>query len=605
MTHPSLPRRRAAGSGSGRWPAALLLAAWASVATAQDAEPAAGFAPPAAWAEPFERTEAGPEGDLVVRVGDIDNVGVGFDPGYSPFSGESTSYHAYPFSPEPDDPSATDRIQIGSRLARHLAGGASDGGDGYHAGAELPAAIAHPLRIPVGAPPEAVRAALLQVFIDDFQSPSTGSRWQATLNGRAMPFLDRLFSVLDQGGPVGKLVTLPVPDTLLPAIGRGETLSLLIDDTTSSAGDGYAIDFVRLLVNPVILDPVDVLVTVVDDDTDQPLANVRVQSALSEGMTDTEGRLTLRGLPAGLVAAFAEADGYRPEAGSVDVPVRTSGEIVLRLKPVRPGTLAVRGDDARLSASARVQVMFDVSGSMLQRIGGRRKIEIARDTLASLVESDLPEGTAFGVRVLGVGGPGSCSTEQVVPMAVSDRSEVVAAIGAIRAVDGAKTPIGAALEAAHADLGLGKAAPAPGSTQLVLITDGEETCGGDPGQAIAALRRAGVALRVDIVGFDIREPALQAQFAQWAQAGGGAYFDAADAGALATALRDSLRPRWELRAAEGGAVVASGAVNAGPVALPSGRYRLSVGGEATAVPIEISESSEVVMDYPFEPAPQP
>jgi hypothetical protein len=68
------------------------------------------------WALKYERTENGPEADLVVRTGDINNLGFGWPPGFDPFSGDSTRPHKFPWNPGPDEPDGTDRIMLGSAV---------------------------------------------------------------------------------------------------------------------------------------------------------------------------------------------------------------------------------------------------------------------------------------------------------------------------------------------------------------------------------------------------------------------------------------------------------------------------------------------------------
>src|SRR5512147_2419402 len=53
------------------------------------------------WALEYERTENGPEADLVVRTGDISNLGFGWPKDFDPFSGKSTYPHSFPWSPRP------------------------------------------------------------------------------------------------------------------------------------------------------------------------------------------------------------------------------------------------------------------------------------------------------------------------------------------------------------------------------------------------------------------------------------------------------------------------------------------------------------------------
>jgi hypothetical protein len=84
------------------------------------------------------------------------------------------------------------------------------------------------------------------------------------------------------------------------------------------------------------------------------------------------------------------------------------------------------------------------------------------------------------------------------------------------------------------------------------------------------LRAGGVDVRVNIVGFAIDEVALKETFAQWAQAGNGAFFDAQNAEQLKRAVRATLSPTYEVLRA--GTSIASGTVNGDAIELPVGDY---------------------------------
>ncbi|MBK6826211.1 MAG: hypothetical protein IPG86_04790 [Chitinophagaceae bacterium] len=60
------------------------------------------------------------EADLMIRVGDIDNLGFGFDTDFNPFSGRSTWSHGFPWKVNATDARGTDRIMIPSVLKRHV-----------------------------------------------------------------------------------------------------------------------------------------------------------------------------------------------------------------------------------------------------------------------------------------------------------------------------------------------------------------------------------------------------------------------------------------------------------------------------------------------------
>ncbi len=96
------------------------------------------------------------------------------------------------------------------------------------------------------------------------------------------------------------------------------------------------------------------------------------------------------------------------------------------LAPQGPGTLTVslapptKLPHASTSAPS-VALVLDASGSMLQKIKGRQKIEIARAELDHLVRDVLPESTPVTLRVYGQGGRGSCTSDLMMPLAPLDR----------------------------------------------------------------------------------------------------------------------------------------------------------------------------------------
>jgi phage baseplate assembly protein gpV len=225
--------------------------------------------------------------------------------------------------------------------------------------------------------------------------------------------------------------------------------------------------------------------------------------------------------------------------------------------------------------SGAIEIILDASGSMLQKLGNERRIDIAKRTLHKLVGSTIPAGTPFAFRVFGRE-VDSCQTDLDIPVAPLNVGPVQQRINALVAKNGAKTPIGASLEKAADDL---KAVT--GEKLIVLVTDGEETCGGDPAAAIASLRKAGVSTRVSIVGFALDDAQLAATFRRWSDAGGGAFFDAKDGAALDQSLIAALRPGFEIINAQG-QVLASGITGGEPVTVPAGNHQVRIKGRTTA-----------------------
>ena len=254
---------------------------------------------------------------------------------------------------------------------------------------------------------------------------------------------------------------------------------------------------------------------------------------------------------------------------------RTLARSAITVTPSAPlGKLRVVTDSTEATgAFAAVEFVLDASGSMLQKLGGARRIDLAKSALTDLARNALPDGTGFALRVFGHKEAGSCRTDLELPLAPIDRNAAAARIQGLGAMNLAKTPIGASLLKVRDDLKGVK-----GPMLVVLVTDGEETCGGDPKAAIQSLRSAGLDVRVNIVGFAVDEVVLKDTFREWARVGNGAYFDAQDGEQLRKAMRATLRPTYQVLAAS--KVVATGTVNGDPIEIPFGNYTVRILGTA-------------------------
>ncbi len=298
-----------------------------------------------------------------------------------------------------------------------------------------------------------------------------------------------------------------------------------------------------------------------------------VAPTAKDGTYGSSNGYTQRGNPVRLEAPrepgsyelrYLTGQSYRT-LGRAAIVVTPSGE------PAKVRVVTKAKDDATFGA---VEFILDASGSMLKKLNGVRRIDLAKSALTGLAKNGMPNGTDFALRVFGNKEAGSCRTDLDIPLAPLDRNAAVARIQALQSMNLAKTPIGASLVEVAKDL---KGAKPP--MLVVLVTDGEETCGGNPKAAIQALRSGGMDVRVNIVGFAVDEVVLKETFREWARLGNGGYFDAQDGEQLKNALKATLRPSYQLLA--GGKVVASGTVNGDAVEVPAGKYRVRVLG-ATA-----------------------
>jgi Mg-chelatase subunit ChlD len=180
------------------------------------------------------------------------------------------------------------------------------------------------------------------------------------------------------------------------------------------------------------------------------------------------------------------------------------------------------------AADGNAVFVLDASGSMWARLEGRPKIEIAREVLTGALR-DLPASVAVGLVAYGHRREADCEDiELLAPVGKQGVEALALAVRALR--PRGRTPITRALQVATEH-----ARTLSGPVTIVLVSDGEETCGGDPCAAARALRGQGITLTVHVVGFDVTE-AEREQLSCIAEGGGGTYFGAASAGELAQAL---------------------------------------------------------------------
>lgn len=191
------------------------------------------------------------EAELMVRLGDIDACNdddeVGED-GYNPFTARNQYSHSYPWPEDPADPVGTDRIYIGSKETGNTCDGYSDNYYDWEEG-DYFAVAKGPMVITMEYDPSSVtvKNALLQICIDDFQAINWGSNFTVTLNGKDAPFIAELLNQVSQTGPTSYIISAIIPSGFYEDIRSGK-LVITIDETTG-VGDGYAVDFVKLLIN--------------------------------------------------------------------------------------------------------------------------------------------------------------------------------------------------------------------------------------------------------------------------------------------------------------------------------------------------------------------
>jgi hypothetical protein len=123
-----------------------------------------------------------------------------------------------------------------------------------------------------------------------------------------------------------------------------------------------------------------------------------------------------------------------------------------------------------------------------------------------------------------------------------------------------------------------------GTKLVLLVTDGMETCKGDPVKSAEALLAAGYDLRINVVGFDIgRDSKARDQLMQIAQATGGAFLEASNREELRRALSLSAPFSYSVYDSSGALVYSGRLGEATSPQLPAGVYRVVVNTQPVTV----------------------
>lgn len=179
--------------------------------------------------------------------------------------------------------------------------------------------------------------------------------------------------------------------------------------------------------------------------------------------------------------------------------------------------------------AGRAMIVLDASGSMWAPVGGRARIEVAREALAELLKGWDPR-VEVGLMAYGHRRKNDCSDIEVLsPAGPLDAAKLTAIAG--RITPQGMTPLSAAVKQAAESLKYTEQ-----RATVILISDGIETCKADPCALGAELKKLGIDFRAHVIGFAVQrqdEGGLRCL----ASATGGRYYSASDAAQLREALR--------------------------------------------------------------------
>jgi hypothetical protein len=216
----------------------------------------------------------------------------------------------------------------------------------------------------------------------------------------------------------------------------------------------------------------------------------------------------------------------------------TTSAGLLGLASPRSAAAPATQDDQAVR-TVNLELILDLSGSMARDIGGgETRMEAAKRVMNDVIDA-LPEreGVNVGFRIYGhlgnnteAGRNVSCqSSDLVVPIQGVNKPALRDQVAAAQPIGW--TPIALSLQRAGGDFQPGEGV----ANHILLVTDGEETCGGDPCAVAESLRTGDANVTTHVVGFALNEE--QARLVSCiAERGGGLNLRAASARELSNAL---------------------------------------------------------------------
>jgi Ca-activated chloride channel homolog len=202
----------------------------------------------------------------------------------------------------------------------------------------------------------------------------------------------------------------------------------------------------------------------------------------------------------------------------------------------------IEGGVEHASEPLNILFLLDCSLSMKEKLKDQtQRIEAAKQVLQKAL-ARIPGDVNTGLRVFGQGNMGGgffmneCQqTALLVPLGQGNRRAIIEQVRGIRAFG--MTPLTYALEqSARSDF-----TGVTGRKVIILISDGADTCGGDPCRLIRMLPAYGIRIKIDVIGLDLkRDHEARAQLNCITESSGGKYYDANSAEQFIDSVQESV-----------------------------------------------------------------
>ena len=184
-----------------------------------------------------------------------------------------------------------------------------------------------------------------------------------------------------------------------------------------------------------------------------------------------------------------------------------------------------------------IEYILDASGSMLQPMQDKTRLQIAQEVLTSRLNA-LPANAQVGLRVYGHRVPyqgreqESCQDiELVVPIQANGAQAIMGFLPGMQALG--MTPMSESIRQAANDFTF----DSDHRNFIVLISDGAETCGDEPVTVVEYLKEIGIDFAIHVIGLDV-DAETASQLKAISDAAGGVYYDARSAEEFDAALNN-------------------------------------------------------------------
>lgn len=192
-------------------------------------------------------------------------------------------------------------------------------------------------------------------------------------------------------------------------------------------------------------------------------------------------------------------------------------------------------DITKIGEKKNILLVLDASGSMSTKLAsGKSRMETAKESLIAYT-GILPADTSVGLVVYSARGFSGDSCSQIMLVSEIQRLNKKKLADQINSVNEAgQTPLASSLTFSAR---IFEKYP-DDDNHIILISDGEESCGGNPVQEVYNIRGGKGKPRVDVIGLCVRGAALQ-QLKCMAEVSSGKFHAVESAQALEKVLRDT------------------------------------------------------------------